>query len=128
MGQLIDVTAVIKENFRKLSGYYKGMSGFFGDPDTPGKDASEAITGVDLTDLRRAIQSQVKGSGSRTNISLLASYRDLDSAQSELALRNMTRQEYYREAASEAGLRQGMWEGNLQNNLYNLTGARNGSS
>ena len=133
MGQLIDVAAVIKDNFRKLSGYYKGMSGYFGDPDTPGKDANEAITGVDLTDLRRAIQSQVKGSASNANISLLASYRDLDSAQAELNLRNLSRQDYYREAASEAGIRQGVWEGNLQDNLYNLTGSRspeenNGSS
>lgn len=128
MGQLEDIPAIVKANFGKISDYYKGLSGFFGDPETPGKDASEVITGIDLSGLRRAIQSRVKGSGSTTNASLLAAYRDLDSMQAELALRNMTRIEYYREAASESAIRNANWQSNLQDNMFNLTGVRQGGS
>lgn len=124
MGQLNDIPSIVKQHFEKVGSYFKGMAGFFGDPETPGKDANEAITGVDLSGLRRAIQSRVKGSASTTNAALLASYRDLDSMQAELSIRNMTRADYYREAASEAGIRHANWQNNLQNNLYNLTGVR----
>jgi hypothetical protein len=124
MGQLNDIPSIVREHFDKVGSYFKGMAGFFGDPETPGKDANEAITGVDLSGLRRAIQSRVKGSASTTNAALLASFRDLDSMQAELALRNMSRADYYREAASEAGIRQANWTNNMNNNLFNLTGAR----
>lgn len=124
MGQLNDIPSIVTDSFKKVGGYFKGMSGFFGDPETPGQDANQAITGVDLTGLRRAIQSRVKGSASTTNAALLATYRDLDSMQAELALRNMTRADYYREAASDAGVRTANWQNNMQNNLFNLTGVR----
>lgn len=124
MGQLNDIPAIVKENFQKVGGYFKGMTGFFGDPETPGKDSNEAISGVDLSGLRRAIQSRVKGSASTANAALLAAYRDLDSTQAEMSIRNMTRADYYREAASEAGVRQANWQNNMQNVLYNLTGVR----
>ena len=124
MGQLNDIPAIVKQHFEMVSSYYKGQAGFFGDPETPGKDANEAITGVDLTGLRRAIQSRVKSSASSTNASLLATFRDLDSMQAELAIRNMSRGDYYREAASEARIRSANWQNNMNNNLFNLTGAR----
>lgn len=124
MGQLNDIPSIVKEQFGKVGGYFKGMAGFFGDPDTPGKDSNEAITGVDLTGLRRAIQSRVKGSASTTNAALLASFRDLDSMQAEMVIRNMSRSDYYREAASEAGIKSANWQNNMQNNLFNLTGVR----
>ena len=124
MGQLNDIPSIVQEHFAKVGGYFKGMAGFFGDPETPGKDAKDAITGVDLSGLRRAIQSRVKGSASTTNAALLASFRDLDSMQAEMAIRNMSRSDYYREAASEAGIRSANWDNNMQNNLFNLTGAR----
>lgn len=56
MGQLNDIPSIVKQHFEKVGSYFKGMAGFFGDPETPGKDANEAITGVDLSGLRRAIQ------------------------------------------------------------------------
>ena len=124
MGQLNDIPSIVQEHFEKVGSYFKGMAGFFGDPDTPGKDANEAITGVDTTGLRRAIQSRVKGSASTTNASLLASYRDIDSMQAEMAIRNMSRSDYYREAASEAGIKSANWDNNMQNNMFNLTGTR----
>lgn len=124
MGQLNDIPSIIRESFNKVGSYYKGMAGFFGDPDTPGKDANEAITDVDLSGLRRAIQSRVKGSASTTNASLLASFRDLDSMQAEMAIRSMTRADYYREAASEANIRSANWDNNMNNAMYNLVGVR----
>lgn len=124
MGQLNDIPSIVKEQFAKVGSYYKGMAGFFGDPDTPGKDANEAITDVDTSGLRRAIQSRVKGSASTANASLLAAFRDIDSMQAEMAIRNMSRSDYYREAASEAGIRSANWENNMNNNLFNLTGVR----
>lgn len=124
MGQLEDIPSSIKKHFEKVGNYYKGMAGFFGDPETPGKDAHEAITDVDLTSLRRVIQSRVKGSASIANAVLLTTFRDLDSMQAEMAIRSMTRADYYREAASVAGIRSANWASNMQNNLYNLTGVR----
>lgn len=124
MGQLTDIPGLVKQQFEKVSGYFSGLSGFFGDPETPPANAADAIQGVDLTDLRRAIQSRVNGSASTTNAALLDSFRSMDSVTAELALRSMTRAEYYREAASEAGIRQANWQNNMQNNMYNLTGAR----
>jgi hypothetical protein len=124
MGQLTDIPAIVRENFAKLTNYYKGQAGFFGDPETPGQDSNDAIKDVDLSGLRRAIQSRVKGSASTANAALLASYRDLDSMQAELAIRNMSRADYYREAASEAGIRSANWQNNMQNAMFNLTGVR----
>ncbi len=124
MGQLNDIPSIVKQHFETVGNYFKGVSGFFGDPETPAKDANEAITGVDLSGLRRAIQSRVKGSASTTNAALLASFRDLDSLQAELAIRNMSRGDYYREAAAEAGIRKANWENNMHNNMFNLTGVR----
>ena len=124
MGKLSDIPSIVKAQFSKVSAYYKGQAGFFGDPETPGQDAKDAIKDVDLTDLHRAIQSRVKGSASSVNAALLASFRDLDSMQAEMAIRNMSRADYYREAASEAGIRQANWTNNMNNNLFNLTGVR----
>lgn len=124
MGQLTDVPSIVKEHFGKVGGYFKGAAGFFGDPEKPGQDANEAITDVDTSGLRRAIQSRVKGSASTANAALLASFRDIDSMQAELAIRNMSRADYYREAAAEAGIKSANWENNMNNNLFNLTGVR----
>lgn len=124
MGQLTNIPDLVRKHYETVGGYFKGLTGFLGDPESPNQDAAQAITGVDLSDMRRAIQSRVNGSASTTNAALLASYRDLDSVSSEMALRSMTRAEYYREAATEAGIRQANWQGNLQNNLFNLTGTR----
>lgn len=124
MGKLIDIPSIVQSHYEKIGDYYKGMAGFFGDPESPGKDANEAITDVDTSGLRRAIQSRVKGSASTTNAALLASYRDIDSMQAELAIRNMSRADYYREAAAEAGIRSANWASNMQNTMFNLTGAR----
>lgn len=124
MGQLVDIPGLVKQHFEKISNYFNGLSGFFGDPEVAPKDASEAIQGVDLSGLRRAVESRVNGSASTTNAALLDSYRSLDSVVSEMGLRNMTRDDYYREAAVDAATRQAAWKGNMQNNLYNLTGAR----
>ena len=124
MGKLSDIPSIVKAQFSKVSAYYKGQAGFFGDPETPGQDSNDAIKDVDLSGLRRAIQSRVKGSASTANAALLASYRDLDSMQAELAIRNMSRADYYREAASEAGIRSANWQNNMQNAMFNLTGVR----
>lgn len=124
MGQLVDIPSIVTQHFEKMGDYYKGVAGFFGDPETPGKDANDAITGVDLTGLRRAIQGRITGSASSVNASLLATFRDLDSMQAELSIRNMSRADYYREAASEAGIRSANWKSNLTNNMYTLTGVR----
>jgi len=124
MGQLNDIPSIVREHFEKVGNYFKGAAGFFGDPEKPPQDANQAITDVDLSGLRRAIQSRVKGSASSTNAALLATFRDLDSMQAELAIRGMTRADYYREAAAEAGIRSANWENNMQRNIYNLTGAR----
>lgn len=124
MGQLTDIPGLVKQHFEKVSGYFGSLSGFFGDPESPPKDAKDAIQGVDLSGLRRAIQSRVNGSASTANAALLDSFRNMDSVVAEMGLRNMSRAEYYREAASEAGIREANWQSTMQGNLYNLTGAR----
>lgn len=124
MGQLTDIPGLVTKHFKAVGSYFQGLSGFLGDPETPAKDAGEVIKDLDLSDMRRAIQSRVNGSASTTNAALLDSFRSIDSVTAEMALRQMTRADYYREAAADAGIRQANWQNNMQNNLYNLTGAR----
>lgn len=124
MGQLIDVPALVRSSFSKMTGYYNGLAGFFQDPAASLGDFADSAKDIDLTGLRQAIQARVKGQASTTNTALISTYRDLDSMQAEQAMRSMTRADYYREGAAEAGVQASSWQSEMNNRLYNLTGVR----